>query len=218
MGIRSGMLRKCHDPRAGFTSGIIYNNNIVTEEDFPTVVALLEDGRFSAELSLDNPTSGNISFTPFNLPFYIEPGDTLTIFIDWEDLLQADRYRDRRFKDFQTLRYMGSSSKINADLTKAGIYIQREGNIHFREQAKQLTPTAFKIQAMQKLEDKLNILDRLNRQYHFSPQSMQILETYIKTDIATHILDFATTGNISKTRSRKTKSCKPKFLKITMTS
>ena len=182
-----------YDPRAGFTSGIIYNNNIVTEEDFPTVVALLEDGRFSAELSLDNPTSGNISFTPFNLPFYIEPGDTLTIFIDWEDLLQADRYRDRRFKDFQTLRYMGSSSKINADLTKAGIYIQREGNIHFREQAKQLTPTAFKIQAMQKLEDKLNILDRLNRQYHFSPQSMQILETYIKTDIATHILDFATT-------------------------
>ena len=88
---------------------------------------------------------------------------------------------------------MGSSSKINADLTKAGIHIQREGNIHFREQAKQLTPTAFKIQAMQKLEDKLNTLDRLNRQYHFSPKSMQILETYIKTDIATHILDFATT-------------------------
>ena len=56
-----------------------------------------------------------------------------------------------------------------------------------------MTPTAFKIQAMQKLEDKLNILDRLNRQYHFSPKSMQILETYIKTDIATHILDFATT-------------------------
>ena len=53
-----------YDPRAGFTSGIIYNNNIVTEEDFPTVVALLEDGHFSAELSLDNPTSGNISFTP----------------------------------------------------------------------------------------------------------------------------------------------------------
>ena len=124
-----------YDPRAGFTSGIIYNNNIVTEEDFPTVVALLEDGHF---------------------------------------------------KDFQTLRYMGSSSKINADLTKAGIYIQREGNIHFREQAKQLTPTAFKIQAMQKLEDKLNTLDRLNRQYHFSPKSMQILETYIKTDICYH--------------------------------
>ena len=92
-----------YDPRAGFTSVFIYINNIVSEEDFPTVVALLEDGHFSAELSLDNPTSGNISFTPFNLPFYIEPGDTLTIFIDWEDLLQADRYRDSRLKDSQTL-------------------------------------------------------------------------------------------------------------------
>lgn len=188
-----------YDPRAGFKSGLVYCNNAATEEDFPTVVELLPDGRFSADIPLDYPILNDIIFGQQRLEFYAEPGDTLTIFIDWEDWMLADRYRNRQFSDFKSLRFMGPQSKTNADLAKIHAHIQSEGNIQFEKQARQLTPLAFKAQALKKLEQKLYTLDTLNQKFHFTPKSLRIAQTEIKNNIAEYILDFAQTRKYFKT-------------------
>lgn len=187
-----GYIRGYH-PRAGFKSGLIYCNDITTGEDFPIVVELLPDGRFSADIPLDFPVLNSIILDRNHLQFYAVPGDTLTVFIDWEDWLLADRYRNRQFSDFRSLRFMGPSSKINADQTIAQAHIKTEGNIEFEKLAHKLTPLAFKAQALQKLHQKLHTLDTLSLKYHFAPGSRQFLETKIKIDIAEYILDFAMT-------------------------
>ena len=187
-----------YDPRAGFKSGLVYCRNAVSNEDFPTVVEVLPDGRFSAELPLDHPTLSYIVFDRKILPFYIEPQDTLTLFIEWEDWLLADRYRDRRFYDFKSLCYMGPDARTNAELIKVLGHIRSEGNKQFQKQARELPPLVFKDQALQKLGQKLKTLDSLNRTFHFSAKTLQIAETKIKNNIAGYILDFAMTRKYFK--------------------
>lgn len=92
---------KGYDPRAGFSTGMIYTGNELTREDYPTVIQIHPDGRFEADFLLNHPWEGYISSKRTSIPFYIEPGETLFISLDWEDFLMADRYRDRRY-EFKT--------------------------------------------------------------------------------------------------------------------
>ncbi len=187
-----------YDPRAGFKSGLVYCKNAVSNEDFPTVVELLPDGRFFADLPLDHPTLNYIVFGRKKLQFYIEPQDTLTLFIDWEDWLLGDKYRNRRFYDFKSLRFMGPDARTNAELIKVTDYIGSEGSTQFPKQARELAPLAFREQALRKLGQKLKTLDSLHQIFHFSTKTLRIAETKIKNNIAGHILDFAMTRKYFK--------------------
>ncbi len=180
-----------YDPRAQFKSGLIYCSNIVTNESFPTVVEVMPDGRFSVDIPLDYPSINYISFDRSNLPFYAEPGDTLTLFMEWEDWLQSDRFRDREFKDYRSFRFMGSGAKENADLVKARAGMDFYKNFDFGKLVHEVSPLEFRKQALDFLQNQLQMLDSLKRLYHFSPKSVRLLEAYLKNNVAANILDFA---------------------------
>lgn len=180
-----------YDPRAQFKSGLIHCSNIVTNESFPTVVEVMPDGRFAVDIPLDYPTVNYMSFDRSNLQFYAEPGDTLTMFMEWEDWLQSDRFRNQTFKDYWSFRFMGSTSKENADLIKARAGIDLYGNFDFREMAYELSPMEFQKQALDLLKKQLQVLDSLKQLYHFSEKSVRLVEANLKNNIAANILDFA---------------------------
>lgn len=179
-----------YDPRAGFRTGIIYGQNVVSREEFPTVVEVKPDGRFSVDIPVDYPTLNDISMNKLRLQFYVQPGDTLTMFIDWEDCLLTDRYRDRSFKDFRSLRYMGPHSKINTDWAKFAAHIPNEGNIQFFQLMKELAPVEFKDRALDIQARKLRQLENLQQKYHFAPQSAQMMRTWVMNDMGSALLDF----------------------------
>ena len=106
-----------YDPRLGFTTGLIYLSDLLTDEDFPTVVLINPDGMFSVRLPLQHPMSLNLLINNAWLPFFLEPGQTQTMYLNWEDLLARSRARDRNFPLSNT-QFMGDGAHMSC-LAKA---------------------------------------------------------------------------------------------------
>ncbi len=76
---------KGYDKRLGFNTGMVYQGNNITREDYPIVVQVFEDGRFEAELPLIHPEISYLSMNKCIVNYYLEPGQTLAMILDWED-------------------------------------------------------------------------------------------------------------------------------------
>src|SRR5690606_28341211 len=68
---------KGYDPRAGFSTGMIYASNTITNEDFPVVVEVHPDGRFEAAVPMSYPKYTTINLQERPVSVYLEPGHTL---------------------------------------------------------------------------------------------------------------------------------------------
>ena len=86
-----------YDRRLGFDTGLIYLSNHITRQDYPTVIQIDEDGSFLCKFVIKHPVEQSVTLDNNWIPFYIEPGQTLTMYIDWEALLARSRARDYYF-------------------------------------------------------------------------------------------------------------------------
>ena len=107
---------KGYDPRAGFSTGMIYIGNEITREDYPIVVQVHKDGRFEASIPMSYPRNLSFSFNEEWVPFYIEPGQTLAVTLDWYDFLMADRLRNLWSYKFSDIHFQGAAADINKEL------------------------------------------------------------------------------------------------------
>lgn len=80
-----------YDPRLGFDTGLIYLSNELTREDYPTVIQIAPNGSFSCRFSINHPIESSVVLGHNWIPFYIEPGQTLTMYIDWEAVMARSR-------------------------------------------------------------------------------------------------------------------------------
>lgn len=179
---------KGYDPRAGFSTGIIYLGNELTREDYPTVLQIHPDGRFEADLLLNHPWEGYIAFKSTTIPFYIEPGETLFVSFDWEDFLMADRYRDRRY-EFKNIDFKGALAGINKELYrfKVNTFTYRD----FEKQLKTLPPDEFKQQQLNALEEANNSLSEMLKQNTVSVKGQRLLKNKILLSHYGALLDYA---------------------------
>lgn len=86
-----------YDTRLGFDSGILYLANEIIGKDYPTVVPINSDGSFQCKFVLSHPVCQNLTINNAWIPFYAEPGDTITLYLDWEDLMARSRARDHNY-------------------------------------------------------------------------------------------------------------------------
>lgn len=101
-----------YDPRLGFDNGLIYIRNEITREDYPTVVNIHSNGTFDAKITLNHPIENQLVLKDAPIPFYIEPGQTLTIYVDWEDIMARSRTRDYYYP-LKSISYMGTSAELS---------------------------------------------------------------------------------------------------------
>ena len=106
---------KGYDPRAGFSTGMIYIRNEITREDYPIVIQVHKDGRFEASIPMNYPENLSFNFNREWIPFYIEPGQTLAVTLDWDEFLMADRLRNIRYK-FSNIQFQGAIADVNKEL------------------------------------------------------------------------------------------------------
>jgi thiol-disulfide isomerase/thioredoxin len=135
-----------YDPRLGFSTGIVYRNNFVTNEDFPSVLEITADGRFDMKMPIAYATSFFMLINEQGFMVHVEPGETLGMILDWEDFLQADRQRNIRYK-FNRTRFSGSLGTINKELT--GYPEPRFDYRAFNERSKTATPDEIKAELAQ---------------------------------------------------------------------
>jgi thiol-disulfide isomerase/thioredoxin len=131
---------KGYDPRLGFTTGLTYASNVMTREDFPLVAEIRPDGCFEVNIPVTHPIAGSLLFKNRWFNYYVEPGATLAMILDWEEFLTADRKRNIRYK-FEDIMYRGLTAQICREVNVAEIAPYDYKLL--KKYAKTLTPTAF---------------------------------------------------------------------------
>ena len=105
-----------YDRRSGLYSGMIHLTNEITREAHPTILQIHEDGRFEASLPISYPMLLWMRLNNHLPQFYIQPGQTLAMLLDWDDFLMADRRRNHSYLQ-RNIRYLGATADINSELS-----------------------------------------------------------------------------------------------------
>ncbi|HLT87012.1 MAG TPA: TlpA disulfide reductase family protein [Sphingobacterium sp.] len=132
---------KGYDPRLGFSSGIIYQSDLFTREDFPATARIYENGTFEVSYEALYPEITSIVINDQTIEFYAEPGHTIGLLLDWEDFLQGDRYRDRSYT-WQHTQYLGDLGEFNESLF--AIDTRRPDYKKLLDSQKKVAPSEFK--------------------------------------------------------------------------
>lgn len=179
---------KGYDPRAGFKTGIIYTENMLSREDYPTVITIHPDGRFEADFPLNHPSQSNFYMKENRIPFYIEPGETLFVHLDWEDFLQRDRFRNRR-GSFSHTQYAGASAQVNKELSQIRI---KESDFYnnYNKIVETVAPADFKQQQLRVYQETCDSLSHQLAQQPFSLKTQKLMKNLIAMEMATIFFDY----------------------------
>lgn len=101
-----------YDRRLGFDSGIIYFRDMITRKDYPIVVPINSDGTFICKQFLKYPICHYLTLNNNWIPFYAEPGQTVTMYISLEDVMARSRARDNQYPLANTA-YMGGNTTLS---------------------------------------------------------------------------------------------------------
>jgi thiol-disulfide isomerase/thioredoxin len=160
---------KGYDPRLGFSTGIIYNNNVITGEDFPITLNIYPNGRFEADIPMSYPTFFYLLIKDKPFIFYLEPGQTLAVIVDWEEFLIADRLRNIQYT-FKNIEFIGPLSEVNSELYlsqfKMDDWKRKEKRI------KTMKPDEYKAFEQQSLDEKLAFIRQKSKEHSLSEKSV----------------------------------------------
>lgn len=131
-----------YDRRLGFSNGLVYTSNELTREDYPVVVNISPDGRFECKFEAHYPIMSAIVLNDNWISFYIEPGQTVTLYLDWESIMERSRARDYNYP-IKNLHYMGACAYLNHALK----YTDKLSKFNYGDLSKlqeELTPAQFR--------------------------------------------------------------------------
>jgi hypothetical protein len=128
---------KGYDKRAEFSSGIVYMGDAITEQDSPRVARIFSDGRFECLLPVKYPQMQTVSFQNQRIDFYIQPGTTLSMILDWEEFRKADRLKNIRYK-FSDIQFDGAMAEVNKELTAFYAKLEDPQDNIYKEMSKKL--------------------------------------------------------------------------------
>ncbi len=179
---------KGYDPRAGFTTGMVYAQNELTREDFPIVIKIEPDGRFEAEIPM---VMAKHTYAVFNehvvVPFYIEPGQTLCMVLDWNEFLTFDRRRNIRYQ-FNQIEFRGSLASINQELMN---YPSGEFNYaEYDKKRKTLAPLDFKADQLASYQTSLAKFDSYLKEQALSAKAQTLLHNKIMLENANKLFNY----------------------------
>ena len=188
---------KGYDTRAGFSTGMIYAGNEITREDNPVVIQIHEDGRFEGAIPMNYPVYMYVRFARSSTNFYIQPGQTLALLMDWEDFLMADRLRNAPYT-FKKNRYQGVTAGINNELFAFHVQLP---DLPFRkvyDGMKGKNPDEFKSFYNECLSDYTRSYRQLLETEILSKASKNILKNNYQMMYATYLWEYAMSNRDSQ--------------------
>lgn len=172
---------KGYDKRFNIGNGIVYMTNVITDEDYPTVIKLYPDGRFESDLYCYYPQWQSALINDEWIPMYLEPGQTTVMILDWEDFLKADRYRDRTYC-FKNSTFRGPLAEVNKGIND--FYYERLRYKYFKRYAEDLTPEEFLLQQQEREAKVMDELEAYASENRIVPLAKKLLTYNVKLDFA----------------------------------
>lgn len=154
---------------------------------FPLTV--YPDGYFEADIHIEYPKMLTFSLLKSGeASFYIEPGHTLAMILDWEDVLAGYRYRDRRYVYTKT-EFAGSLAAMNQDLLKRKMY--KPNGFEIERRMKNMSPIEYRQELEARIRNNLDSLWKTEANRHLHPKTKQLIENEIKADALSELLQFS---------------------------
>lgn len=168
-------------------SQIIYTRSINSVLS-PFTLTLFEDGYFEADIKLEHPKMISLSLLKSGeVSFYIEPGHTLAMILNWEDVLNSDPYRNSQYI-FTNTEFAGSLADVNQDLLKRKIY--KPGWHEKENRMNSMSPTELLKDIEDRINNNLEALRKIEADCPLHPKAKRLIENEIKADALSELLDF----------------------------
>lgn len=179
-----------YDPVLGFNTGIVYVQDMLQNKDRPAVVTIHPDGRLEGKFLLRHPLHaymviGN-NYTIGEV--YLEPGKTLSLYIDFEDLLARSRARDA-FYPLRHIMYGGSLGEVNRQLAEAPVFPLDYEDL--KAMSGKLAPMQVRGECDRAVAAWSKALEKYMDEKQVSPKARRILEIQEKVSGALWLLDYA---------------------------
>ncbi|WP_270547439.1 TlpA family protein disulfide reductase [Bacteroides ovatus] len=177
-----------YDPRLGFDTGLIYLSNELTREDYPTVIQIAPNGSFSCRFIINHPIESSVVLGHNWIPFYIEPGQTLTMYIDWEAVMARSRARDHYFP-IRNTAYMGPSASLSYLLKDFDNLITYRYEDLSKSQ-KTLTPDQYKEHMKPIIAQWKQVADSVSQIYQPSLKAVHLIKNKVDLQAGSMLFDF----------------------------
>ena len=177
-----------YDPRLGFDTGLIYLSNELTREDYPTVIQIAPNGSFSCRFIINHPVESSVVLGNNWIPFYIEPGQTLTMYIDWEAVMARSRARDHYFP-IRNTAYMGPSAPLSyllKDLDKLITYRYED----LSKSQKTFPPDQYQEHMKPIIAQWKHIADSVRQIYQPSLKAVHLIKNKVDLQVGSTFLGF----------------------------
>ena len=182
-----------YDPRLGFDSGILYLEDEITRQDYPVVVPIKPDGSFQCKFVLQHPICHNLLLNDSWISYYAEPGDTVTLYLSWEDLMARSRARDNSYPLPHTA-HMGRRADLSylATTLKQSFYYPYD---KLSKAQKTLTPAQFQEQLKPVVAQWQQQADSLCRLYAPSQKAVSLIRNQMAMQVGSTYLNFQMSRN-----------------------
>ena len=163
-------------------TGLIYLENVATDEDIPRVVAIEEDGRFHVTLPLQYPLQSHIIFGGRKyIPFYVEPGHKLSVTVNAEKV--------SGWETAGLVTYTGPDAEVARQLNDYPIpVIGRFADVSYG--TKNLKPLEFRDWLLSKMHKELARIDSLERAVPLVPLAADLMRMDIRISVGTGLFDY----------------------------
>lgn len=174
---------KGYDKTIGAKTGIFYYTNQLTRENKPRAIEIHEDGRFELELPLEYPMQNYFVIKSQVIDFYLEPGQNLSVILNWEDIKQPKRIS----YPLKNVTYQGALGNINTDLLH---YKPNYSSGEFQKKQGIMKPAPFKEYMLQFKTNALNKVNAYEQSGEIDKKTSELLRNEIILETYYSLFDY----------------------------
>tara|TARA_B100000809_G_scaffold21356_1_gene18776 strand:+ start:964 stop:2790 length:1827 start_codon:yes stop_codon:yes gene_type:complete len=173
---------KNYDKERGAKTVMFRYKNELTREDKPLVLKIHEDGRFEMELPLDFPMRHWFTIHRKRIPFYLEPGQSLSVILDWDTLNMG-----AEFSVPTHVSYQGGLEEIN---TKLNYFTPKFDYNTIRWKIINMSPDVFKKEQLTLQQEHLNKIEAYRLSGAIDTKTSILLKDEIIVHATVNIMDY----------------------------
>lgn len=190
---------KGYDKAIGAKTGLFYYTNQLTREQKPRAIEIHEDGRFELELPLEYPMHNYFVIKSQVINFYLEPGQNLSIILNWDDIKQPRRVS----YPLKNVTYQGPLKQINTDLLN---YKANYNSGDFQKKEGIMQPAPFKEYMLKFKTNALNKIEAYEQSGEIDKKTSELLKNDVILETYYSLFDYYSSTHSPRYGSGKRKA------------
>jgi hypothetical protein len=172
---------------------MVYISDELTGKNRSFEIQIHKDGRIDGCIPLDCPRYMSVIFQGRKIDFYIEPGQTLAMLLDWEEFRLSDGKIRDEFYRFKNVSFRGPTAEINEELTSFYAQMPEYPTLKIYDGMSGKSPEEFRLFCDDVTKDYAIAHERMMKSENLSPRTREILQNNYKMHYALPLFEYEMT-------------------------